>query len=177
LTQDSAYAVIARRAVEPLLSRRTTDLVSITPAGPILEEIPSNPRSHILNGWVSALWGVLDVALGLRDDRAHDAYSHGIGCLQLLLDAYDTGWWTRYSLYPWSMPDLAKPIYHRFHAVQLDVLGRLTANDAFVDTAARWHRYDTTLGQARLLAQKSVFVVRHSRGTLDVGAPTVAVES
>jgi hypothetical protein len=74
------------------------------------------------------------------------------------------------------MPDLAKPIYHRFHCSQLEVLGRLTPRDAFTAAAARWHRYDTTAGRARLLAQKSVFVVRHSRGRLELGAPLVDVE-
>jgi heparosan-N-sulfate-glucuronate 5-epimerase len=176
LTQEPAYAVTARRAVEPLLSRRTTDLVSITSAGPILEEIPTHPRSHVLNGWISALWGILDVGLGLEDDHAGESYARGIDCLESLLERYDTGWWTKYSLFPWSIPDLAKPIYHRFHAAQLDVLGRLTSNDVFIDAAARWHRYDTTVGRSRLLAQKSVFVVRHARGRLRLGAPPVAVE-
>jgi heparosan-N-sulfate-glucuronate 5-epimerase len=175
-TGNPAYAANALRAVEPMLSPRTNDLVSITPAGPILEEIPSRPRSHVLNGWISALWGLLDVAAGLGDDRARDAYDRGIACLDALLPRYDTGWWTRYSLYPWTMPDLAKPIYHRFHCSQLEVLGRLTPRDAFTAAAARWHRYDTTAGRARLLAQKSVFVVRHSRGRLELGAPLVDVE-
>jgi hypothetical protein len=176
LTQDPGYALTARLAVQPLLSRRTTDLVSITPAGPILEEIPSEPRSHVLNGWISALWGILDVSIGLGDDRARDAYAGGIACLEQLLDRYDTGWWTRYSLFPWSMPDLAKPIYHRFHTAQVEALGRLTAKSAFVDAAARWRSYDTKPAQARLLAQKSVFVVRHTRGRLRLGAPTFSIE-
>ena len=103
-TQEPAYAVTARRAIEPLLSRRTTDLVSITSAGPILEEIPTHPRSHVLNGWISALWGILDVGLGLEDDHAGETYVRGIACLESLLDRYDTGWWTKYSLFPGRCP-------------------------------------------------------------------------
>ena len=42
-------------------------------------------------------------------------------CLLATLSSYDVGWWTKYSLYPHRLPDLAKPFYHRLHVDQLDV--------------------------------------------------------
>lgn len=156
-TGDDQYEHLARCAVKSLIRVEGSDLVTVTPAGPILEESPSNPPGHILNGWISALWGLWDVHVGLDDDEAGEAFNAGIACLLRHLDAYDIGWWTRYSLYPHPIEDLAKPIYHVFHAHQVDVLHRLTGVDDFGDAARRWREYDTLPNRARAVAQKAVF--------------------
>lgn len=174
-TGASKYATAAHRAIAPLLAEHTTDLVTMTDAGPILEEIPTEPRSHVLNGWVSALWGLLDVGLEFEDERATSAFERGCRCLVALLDWYDVGWWTKYSLYPTSLPDLAKPIYHRFQIDQMDVLGRLTGEHAFHSTARRWENYDTLGNRTRMFIQKAQFVSKHSRGTLRLLEPSIIV--
>jgi hypothetical protein len=158
LTGDDGYADAARAAVHPLLEP-DGELVTATAAGPILEEAPSNPPSHILNGWVSALWGVWDIAVGLDDARAENVFAASLAALRHQLPAYDVGWWTRYSLYPHAIDDLAKPIYHRLHVDQLDVLHRLTGDAEFGETSERWRAYDTALSRMGAVAQKSVFVV------------------
>ena len=71
---------------------------------------------------------------------------------------YDTGWWSRYSLYPHRLPDLAKLFYHRLHVDQLTVLERLTGERAFGEVARRWASYDVPWRRARLVAQKAAFV-------------------
>src|SRR5262249_30375255 len=62
----------ARLAVAPLLDERS-ELVVQTPQGPTLEEYPTTPATHALNGWMFALWGVCDVGLG-GDEHARDAF-------------------------------------------------------------------------------------------------------
>lgn len=57
LTGDAFWGAAARAAVSPLLEP-SGELVTATSWGPIFEEAPSTPASHILNGWISALWGV-----------------------------------------------------------------------------------------------------------------------
>jgi hypothetical protein len=165
-----------RRAALPLLARTTTDLVTLTERGPVLEEAPTEPRSHILNGWISALWGVLDVAIVFADDTAHTAYTQGWQCVRDVLPHYDTGWWTKYSLYPSQPVDLAKPIYHRFHVDQLHVLAALTGEAAFTSTAKRWDAYDTPLNRVRFLGQKTAFVAAYARGRLKIGEPSLAID-
>jgi hypothetical protein len=156
-TGDARFAELALAAARPLLSERPNDVVSHTADGPILEESPSKPPSHVLNGWISALWGVRDVALGLGDATAQAVFEHSLGCLRANIDAYDTGWWSRYSLFPHPLEDLAKPIYHRFHVAQLQALHRLTEDDLFGATAARWAGYDRAGNRLLALAQKAVF--------------------
>src|SRR5205807_1707817 len=156
-TGDERYAECAYGAVSPLLTERPSDLVSITAVGPVLEEAPTIPASHILNGWISALWGIRDVHLGLGDDRARRAFDAGVDSLRLHLPAYDVGWWSRYSLYPHVLEDLAKPIYHRYHIDQLRVTHTLTGTPEFQDTADRWASYDRWSRLCPLIGQKGVF--------------------
>jgi hypothetical protein len=154
------YRDIALAAIAPLLVEEPNDLVSFTDEGPVLEEAPSNPRSHILNGWIYALWGVWDVAVGLDSDGAHRRFTESTEALAAKLDSYDLGWWTRYSLYPHAAKDLAKPFYHEIHATQAGVMHELTGLDVFGDAATRWRHYNTTRNRMRAIGQKAYFVGR-----------------
>ena len=173
-TGEDRYAELAQRAVEPLVSERGSDLVTQTGAGPILQEYPSDPPSHVLNGWISALWGLWDVRLGLDDPRADATLTATLASLRANLDAYDTGWWTRYSLYPLALQDLAKPIYQTFHVSQLRVLHRLTGDEHLREVAERWASYDRPVARALALAQKGLFAAvdlpRRRRWTPDAPA-------
>ena len=162
------YEQLARGAISPLLLGSETELVTQSPQGPVLEEIPTTPRSHILNGWITALWGLLDVSLALHDERATVAFSEGCETLLARLDLYDVGWWTKYSLYPTALPDLAKPYYHQVHIDQVDVLFRLTGDSGFQNVADRWRGYDSVLHRVRVIGQKALFVARLSSGRLQV---------
>lgn len=157
VTGESSFADRACLAALPILGGGPAGLVSSTPHGPVLEEAPSDPPSHILNGWIYALWGVFDVHLALGTASAGDAFQAGVACLRGLLPRYDAGWWSRYSLYPHPLADLAKPFYHRLHVAQLEVLYRLTGFPDLHRTAVRWHAYDTPSRRAAALAQKALF--------------------
>jgi hypothetical protein len=143
--------------LEGRVRSNTSGVQAQTVASPFYEEGGKTPPSHVLNGWISALWGLWDVHVGLDDDGAGDAFNAGSECLLRHLDAYDIGWWTRYSLYPHPIEDLAKPIYNAFHTNQVDVLHRLTGMAEFGDAARRWREYDTLANRARAVAQKAVF--------------------
>ena len=156
-TGDPADAELAIRAIEPLLRPSEPCLVARTPEGPVLEEAPSDRPSRILNGWIFALVGLQEVGEGLHDAGAELAFNEGIATLERALPLYDVGWWSRYSLYPHRLVDLAKPFYHCLHVAQLAALHRLTGIDAFAETSARWASYDRMLPRSRALAQKASF--------------------
>jgi hypothetical protein len=156
-TGDDGWGDRALAALRPLV--RESELVSQTWAGRVLEEAPSDPPSHILNGWVYALWGLWDAAIGLQDVRAAKEFGAGIATLRAMLPAYDIGWWTRYSLYPHVLTDLAKPFYHRIHVLQLEMTARATGDADVASTAERWRRYDRIPNRVAALTQKSAFAV------------------
>jgi heparosan-N-sulfate-glucuronate 5-epimerase len=153
---NSGYEDAARRAIEPLL-RRDSRFVTDTPSGPVLEEAEANPPSHILNGWIFTLWGLWDVRAGLDEPGVSGLLDETIACLRVRLEDYDVGWWTRYSLFPHALPDLAKPFYHRLHVDQMAVLHRLTGIAEFGSAARRWAAYDSPLASCMALSHKVPF--------------------
>jgi heparosan-N-sulfate-glucuronate 5-epimerase len=157
-TGDDRYATLAAQAIAPILPSSASGLLSATPDGPVPEESPSDPPSLILNGWIYALWGLWDVAVGLGDAPCRALFEESAACLRRTVDRYDVGWWSRYSLYPHRVADLAKPFYHRLHVDQLEVMHQLTGHPEFRQTARCFAAYDTPAHQVAVIAQKALFL-------------------
>lgn len=112
-------------------------LVSDTPAGPVLEEYPAEPRPHVLNGWMWALFGLYDLAHapdGLDQDvrdAALDAWTDGVSSLVAQLPEYETGrGWSTYDRYPHPVANVASPFYHRLHVDMLRAVARIAPHDS-----------------------------------------------
>jgi hypothetical protein len=155
---DDRFAELALRAIAPILPGSTSGLLARTSDGPVPEEAPSGRPSLILNGWIYALWGLWDVAVGLGSEDCRSLFEESTLCLRATIARYDVGWWSRYSLYPHRLPDLAKPFYHRLHIDQLEVMARLVGAGDLRETARRWAAYETAPKRAAAIAQKALFV-------------------
>ena len=142
----------ALAALRPLLDRSEPFVVDLG-VGPVLEEAPTTTPSCVLNGWIYALWGVRDVAVGLGSAEAARLFDESVQTLLATLDEYDTGWWSRYSLWA-AGRDLAKPFYHRIHVAQLEALHALTGAPELAAVARRWRGYDTRTAAARAVLVK-----------------------
>lgn len=155
---EDRFAELAVRAIAPILPGSPSGLLVRTSHGPVPEEAPSGQPSLILNGWIYALWGLWDVAVGLGSEGCRSLFEESTMCLREMIARYDIGWWSRYSLYPHRLPDLAKPFYHRLHIDQLDVMARLVAAGDLGETARRWAAYETAPRRVAAIAQKALFV-------------------
>lgn len=123
-----------------------------------IEEYLVDPPTHILNGFVWALWGVFDYWLVCRNDAARDVFDRGVATLIRNLSSYDTGYWSLYEQSGTRLKMLASPFYHRLHIVQLRVMVRLTGNTYFSGVADRWEGYARKSGnRARALLEKGIF--------------------
>jgi hypothetical protein len=134
-------AAAARRAVEPLIDE-SLGLVSVTPEGPVLQEYPTEPPAHVLNGWIFALWGLYDAAVGLGSSSAAEAFDAGAATLERRLPLYDA-WphWSRYDLFPHRIAQVASPFYHRLHIEQVRAMAGLRPEHAaYAAVANRWER-------------------------------------
>ena len=130
----------AEKAAGPLLSS-ASPLVVETEEGPVLQEYPTDPPTHVLNGWINALWGLYDIANaeGELADEARDAYERGLEALVARLPLYNTGWnWSRYDLFPHAIIHVTSPFYHRLHVEQLRAMHVLDPRPIFAETADRW---------------------------------------
>jgi hypothetical protein len=126
-----------------------------------IEEYLVDPPSHILNGFVWALWGVLDYARWSVRPGADALWAACIDTLKARIGDFDVGWWSLYEAANTEHRMLASLYYHRLHAVQLRVLYDLTAIDAFAEYAARFEAYaGRPVCRARAFVEKAWFKVR-----------------
>jgi hypothetical protein len=163
-TQDEAFADAAHRAFQSLALpvSRGGVLVTDSRGDAWIEEYLVDPPSHILNGFIWALWGVYDYAQWSRRPDASALWDSCVRTLDARLDDFDTGWWSLYEAPTTGQPMLASLYYHRLHAVQLRVLHALTRKDAFASRAVRFEEYARRpISRARAFAEKAWFKVRH----------------
>jgi hypothetical protein len=136
---------LADRVVQPLL-QTAPPLVALTGEGPVLQEYPTDPPAHVLNGWITSLFGLHDVAQAPREatsttSRAAEAFTAGAATLAARLRLYRTPiGWSRYDLYPHPLANTSSPAYHRLHVAQLRALHSLAGLEIFATTADEWER-------------------------------------
>jgi peptidoglycan/xylan/chitin deacetylase (PgdA/CDA1 family) len=149
----------ARRALEPMYRALDDGGVRSVLAGhPFLEEYPTRPPSHVLNGAIFALWGYYDVGVGLDDERARRGFEYCAAGIAAGIDRYDTGRWSRYDLYPHALANLASPAYHSLHIEQLRALELLAPHPEIAAARERFEAYrGSRLHRARAFAGKAAF--------------------
>jgi hypothetical protein len=135
-----------RAAVERALDRLVTPVeeggtCSRLEGGPFLEEYPSQPPSHVLNGGLYALFGLYDLEDGLAHEKAGTLAREIERTLVRALHRFDAHMgWSRYALHLHGHALLASAHYHRLHVTGLRVLQARTGHEAFGRWAARWER-------------------------------------
>lgn len=110
----------------------------VTPGDLIwLEEYPSFPPQHTLNGAIYGLWSILDWWSHTGDPTAERCYRAFIRTLEQDLPRFDTGDWTRYDL--WG--SIATASYHQQHVFQMERLYSQTGLPIFQHFYALWASY------------------------------------
>ena len=159
-TGAGSYFDAARRAFAAFSKPITEGGVAFTDQRGNLwfEEYIVFPPTHILNGFIWAVWGVYDYFLATADSCAKDLFEQGVRTLLLNLERYDLGFWSLYEQSGTILPMVASPFYHQLHIVQLQVMHRLTGNEVFLRYANRWAAYSNDwMKRTRALCYKSAF--------------------
>lgn len=145
LTSEGAFLRTVRRAV------RTFELdildggvnAPIGDNGVFFEEVAVYPAAHILSGYMLALFGLYDYVALTEDSNVEALIERSVSTLHTLLDAFDTGYWTRYDL---LHKHLAPWFYHSLHVTLLEVLTRYSGCEHCVALVAHWGGYQHHLG-------------------------------
>ncbi len=134
------YLEVAENAILPLMYPVAEGgLFSTFPDETLcFEEFPSDPPSHVLNGFIFTIFGVLDYLKFFNNRRIGVLYQNALEGLKNNLNLYDTGYWTRYDLYPVSR--LASRAYQKIHIQQLNILYIITSDSIFKSYAEKWQR-------------------------------------
>ena len=142
-TKDSKYLEPAKLAFQPLLKEiKDGGVQYIDEGGNVwLEEYIIDPPTHILNGFIWALWGVYDFWLVTKEEEAKKLFDDCIKTLEKSLKRYDIGLWSLYDLSEQFLKNLASPFYHKLHIVQLKILARITGKQYFNQIAEKWKNY------------------------------------
>ena len=106
------------------------------------EEYPTKPPSHVLNGFIFALFGIFDFYRVTKNKKSLKLWSEGIKTLEKNIERYDSGYWTRYDL---LFRRITSEAYHNIHINQVKVLYELTGVNKFYDTYIRWEGYKNGL--------------------------------
>ncbi len=140
LTKEAAFLHAAQRAI------RTFELdildggvnAPLGSSGLFFEEVAVYPAAHILNGHILALFGLYDYAILSGESRVETLIEQGVSALHTMLDAFDTGYWTRCDL---LHKRLASWFRHSLHVTLLEALAAYTGCEHCVVLASRWARY------------------------------------
>ena len=161
VTADASFISSARRGL--LLMLRAVEgggTARVDGEDLWLEEYPRvDGPSVVLNGWISALFGLYDYSIADSDDAVTGALHAGIATLSRRALDYDAGYWSYYD----RRGTIASPYYHRVHAVQLDALARTfpAHADEFARLCRRFESYERSrLKRARAVARKVVQKLR-----------------
>ncbi len=140
LTGDGAFLQAARRAI------RTFELDILdgginTPIGDngiFFEEIAAYPASHSLRGHIFALFGLYDYTEITRDSKFEPLIQRSLTAFHILIDAFDTSYWTYCDLLHKS---LASRRGHSLHVLLLTALTEYTHCNHCAALAKRWATY------------------------------------
>lgn len=158
-TGEERYADGARRALKTLrLPVAAGGTLADVDGLPFLEEYPTAIPSAVLNGAIFAIWGLHDVGRGLGDGDAMAFFESTTSALAELMPRYDSGYWSRYDLYPHPLPNLATPAYHLLHINQLTALNQLAPRPRLAAAAGRFEEYrGSDAKRRRATAEKVAF--------------------
>jgi hypothetical protein len=105
------------------------------------EELIFTPPTHVLNGFIWALWGVYDYYLLTNNQNALRLFNEAVRTLEDNIHRYDIGFWTVYHLLPTKLKMVVSPYYQRLHIVQMEAMYRLTGKPIFKEYGNKWQKY------------------------------------
>lgn len=141
MTNDKEYLLYAHKTVNTFsIPFSKGGVLNYYPDGSCgLEEYPSNPPSLVLNGFIIALFGLLDIIITDPKEKNIILYDKLILSLERNLQFYDTGYWSNYYLF--NKPALASVDYHKYHILLLWKLFEITGKKIFWNYSLKWEKY------------------------------------
>ena len=139
LTGNKVFLKIAHETSRPLMTEiKHGGVAYVDEDGIWLEEAPSNPPSHILNGFIYAVTGLFDLFCVSEDSKIFNILEEAVLTLKKNIKKYDSGYWSFYQLNPALLAPMS---YHMLHVQQLSFLYEITEENIFREYAARFNTY------------------------------------
>ena len=118
-----------RKALDFMLSDR---LINQTACGRMIEKIEGQETNN-LNGFVFALYGVLDYCIYTGDRTLFDEFEQTLRCM---LPKYNFSGWSYYD----QNRFISSRFYHRLHMAMMESLHAITGEEIYRNTLRKWKR-------------------------------------
>ncbi|MDX9833810.1 MAG: D-glucuronyl C5-epimerase family protein [Desulfobulbus sp.] len=148
ITKESKFKTAALKAIEVYFHDVSSGgVVTDSNKGLWIQEVPcpDGRTFNILNGHITGLLGVRDLAILLEDERLHGIFKRGLEAVRNHLPEFDAGFSSFYSLEvkKGSYPKIA-PLrgYNKLHAWQLERLYEITGEKIFKQYSLLFLEYD-----------------------------------
>jgi len=144
LTGEEIFLEVARRAVRTFEQDILDGGIS-TPIGEdgvFFEEVAVYPAAHILSGFLFALIGLYDYVAVTADTQVKLLVQRGMATMLILLDEFDTGFWTRSDL---LHRYLSSPAHLTLQIMLLEALATYSDCEQYSVLASRWKSYQCQL--------------------------------
>jgi len=142
LSREERFLAQAKRALVPFTRPLADGGVRSTldDGSPFLEEYPTRDSVHVLNGFLFALIGLVDLNRVAPAEVAAVDLDALLATLERHLDAWDAGFWSLYDLshQRTGRPNFATVSYHNLHVAQLTYLGHMTERPRLRQVASHW---------------------------------------
>lgn len=123
-----------------------------------LEEFPTNPPMHVLNGALVAAIGLAEYLQIADDEALSRVYQKVLAGMRELLPRFETGYG---SLYDLRRRQIANAGYHDLHVQLLQALGVLAEDHEFLAISERWRAYpQSRIKRSRHWLAERVWAVR-----------------
>ena len=144
LTKDDKYAEASKLAIKSFYHNIDEGGVNFIDSEGFhwIEEYIVNPPTHILNGFIWALWGLYDYNIYFKDHLVKKKFNLYMETLIKYLPSYDTGYWTLYEHSGTLLKMIASQFYHKLHIAQMDVMYFMTQDETFYDYKEKWSSYN-----------------------------------
>ena len=143
-TKDSKYYNSLEKVFESFLTDVQDGGVTFTDQSGNLwieEYIMKKEPTHILNGFIWALWGIYDYWLLTSNKDIKILFDKYSKTIKDNIDRYDIGYWSLYELSNLNINMRASIFYHKLHIVQLTILSTMTKDKIFAHRSNYWSEY------------------------------------
>lgn len=162
LTRDASFLECGRRAISRFdVSVEDGGFLAVFEPtdSPYYEEYPEM-RSVVLNGFLSTVFGLYELSVWAKDERAGRLLAVACDSLEAMLPEFESSGWTLYDRRAGeTRPNPHSPFYHEMVVEYLRVLAAIDSRLAFQNILRRWAAMDTPWNRVRALWAKLLFKV------------------
>ena len=141
-TSNNKFLELASAATKPFyLSINNSGLLTQLPDGsPFLEEYPSLSTRHVLNGFLYALVGMIELNLLIDDDRLNRLINELVLTLENNISHWSVGKWSLYEYKSSSgIYNYSTPAYHNLHITLLSfIISNFNSYTSIESTIDQW---------------------------------------